>query len=214
MRIYIAASFVAQHRLRPIRDRLLSLGHDVVSSWLDEAAKPEHLTQARFDKHLAIKDLTEVVQCDCVILDMLEPSTTGGRYVELGIALANSKLVYQVGPQVGIFERLVDEAFATWEHAINCLEAEHTTTKYVPTGMGGKAYTQDATDSTYTKWGIWCIPVNDVSGPPDWYQSSGWPQGAMIFDSRTAAHKFIKESEHIQTCIAKYNTTYDVRGYS
>jgi len=140
MRIYLAASFVAQHRLRPIRDRLLTLGHDVVSSWLDEAAKPEHLTQERFDTHLAIKDFTEVVQCDCVIIDTLEPSTTGGRYVELGIALANSKLIYQVGPQVGIFERLVDEAFDTWEHAINYLEAWHTPAKYVPTGMENKEF--------------------------------------------------------------------------
>lgn len=117
MRIYISGSFAARERLRPLRDRLFDLGHDVMASWLDEVAKPEHMDQAVFDRKLAIKDLVEAGGADLLIQDTLTLSTTGGSYTEWGIGLGRfqRQLLWLVGPIKNVFHHLGDRYFETWD---------------------------------------------------------------------------------------------------
>ena len=41
MRIYTAATFTEQRRIRQHKEQLIQLGHTVVSSWLEEQVHPE-----------------------------------------------------------------------------------------------------------------------------------------------------------------------------
>jgi len=86
VRVYVSGTFISQARLRPHADVLRKLGHDVVSTWLYEAAKPATLNTAEWNLALADKDLAEVFAADCIILDLDQESTTGGRYTEWGAA--------------------------------------------------------------------------------------------------------------------------------
>jgi hypothetical protein len=125
MRIYIAASYTAKLRLRPIRDALFALGHDVLTTWLDEQPKQPDMTQDAFERKLAIKDLVEAGGADLLILDTLEPSTTGGRHTEWGIGLGRfqRQLLYIVGPRENVFHRLADRQFDTWTACLEALAA-------------------------------------------------------------------------------------------
>ena len=116
MKIYIAASFVSRERLRPIRDELWNLGHEVVSSWLDEVAKPAPMTDKEFYKKLAIKDIAELKSADLVIVDLLNKSSTGGRDIETGLALGafSAKQLYLVGVPVCVFHELADKQYPAW----------------------------------------------------------------------------------------------------
>ena len=126
MKIYIGASFSSRNRLRPIRDKLWSLGHEVVSSWLDEVAKPAPMTQKEFYKKLAIKDIAELKSADLVIVDVIDPSTTGGRDTELGLALGSfsQKQVYLVGTPKCVFHELVDAQFKDWPSLFQYFESK------------------------------------------------------------------------------------------
>ena len=121
MKIYVAASFVSRERLRPIRDKLWNLGHEVVSSWLDEVAKPAPMTDKEFFKKLAIKDIAELKSADLVIVDLMDKSSTGGRDIETGLALGafSAKQVYLVGKPVCVFHELADKQYQNWDTLIS-----------------------------------------------------------------------------------------------
>lgn len=93
------------------------MGHEVVSSWLDEVAKPENLTQKEFYKKLAMKDVSELKSADLVIVDLSDKSTSGGRDTELGLALGDfaKRQVYTVGKVSSVFHELVDKQYDDWE---------------------------------------------------------------------------------------------------
>lgn len=142
MKIYVAASFVAQKRLRPIRDRLFEMNHNVIGSWLDEVSRPHDMPQEVFDRKLAAKDLQEVKEADCLILDTSEPSTTGGRMIEFGFALAqHDKLVYHVGEDKSIFMHLADIHFETWDDLFEYFSSHHQVASFTATGMEDKEFT-------------------------------------------------------------------------
>ena len=124
MKIYIAASFDSRLRLRPIRDELWHMGHEVVSTWLDEVAKPENLTQDEFYKKLAIKDISELKSANLVIIDLFDRSTSGGRDTELGLALGSfaTKQIYLVGTPSSVFHQLVDRKFENWNQVLGDLK--------------------------------------------------------------------------------------------
>ena len=143
MKIYIASFFDTREKLRPYRDKLWKMGHEVVSTWLDEIARPPEMTHEEFFKKLAIKDLAEIKSCDLIIVDTSDITPRGGREVELGCALGQyqSKLFYLVGPKRNIFHELADKQFPTWDGLIEELErmksAVHTTnTTGIPTANG------------------------------------------------------------------------------
>jgi nucleoside 2-deoxyribosyltransferase len=120
MKVYTAASFTDQARIRQFREPLFKLGHSVLSTWLDEQIKPVGMTNEQFNKKMAAKDLREIAAADCFILDLENPSKTMGKMVEFGFALATHKLIYIVAPEGSltnghIFCLLADEIFPSWE---------------------------------------------------------------------------------------------------
>jgi hypothetical protein len=120
MKIYLAASFASRARIRPIRDRLWEMGHDVVSTWLDESVPLPGMSRETFERKLGLKDLCESASADLVIVDLLEPSTTGGRDVEYGLALGRfqRQMVWLVGPRQGVFHYLADACFDSWSECL------------------------------------------------------------------------------------------------
>ena len=122
MKVYISASFLSQKRLRHSAAKLRALGHVVLSSWLDEGAKPAHLSQETWEGRLAFTDSAEIFAADCVILDREGDSTTGGRYVEWGMACApgTTKLRITVGGgPLRFFDHLADFHFANWDELMD-----------------------------------------------------------------------------------------------
>jgi nucleoside 2-deoxyribosyltransferase len=118
VKIYVSGTFTAQPRLRNEAAKLLHKGHEITSTWLNEAAKPEQLSTREWERRLAEKDIAEVYAADLVILDLDEESTTGGRYVEWGVACApgSMRLRYTVGANNrGCFNTMADRHFPNWE---------------------------------------------------------------------------------------------------
>src|SRR5687767_978304 len=99
MKIYTAATFTEQKRIREQKEKLFNLGHSVVATWLEEQIKPAGMTDEQFRRKMAAKDLQEISSADCFILDLEKPSVTMGKMVETGFALAKHKLFYVVAPE-------------------------------------------------------------------------------------------------------------------
>ena len=129
MKIYTAASFVEQKRIREMKEQLIQRGHTVLSTWLEDAVRPEGMTEEQFELKMAIKDLQEVAAADCVILDTASPSKTAGKMVEVGFALAKHKLLYVVGepPAHAIFLHLADKKFKNWDELFAYFDEKHPT---------------------------------------------------------------------------------------
>lgn len=129
MRIYTAATFSEQHRIRQMKEQLIQFGHSVLSTWLEEAVRPEGMSEFQFERKMAAKDLQEVAAADCMILDVANPSKTAGKMIEYGFALAKHKLVYVVGdpPPHAIFLHLADGHFKTWDELFEFFKTNHPT---------------------------------------------------------------------------------------
>lgn len=128
MKIYTAATFTEQKRIREHKEQLIQLGHTITASWLEEQIKPLGMTQLQFDRKMASKDLQEIAAADCMILDLLNPSKTMGKMVEYGFALAKHKLIYVVGevPSGGIFMHLSDYIFPSWDGLFLYFKENHS----------------------------------------------------------------------------------------
>ena len=127
MRIYTAATFSEQTRIRQYKEILFTLGHSVLATWVEEQIKPTGMNDAQFGRKMAAKDLQEIAAADCLILDLSNPSKTMGKMVEAGFALAKHKLFYTVGeiPQGSIFMLLADKNFSTWEEIFTYFKENH-----------------------------------------------------------------------------------------
>jgi hypothetical protein len=116
MRYHLAARFARRMELCDYRKQLVSIGDIVTSRWLDFDEKPEWTPQ------IARADFDDLMAADAVIVFTETPntiSTTGGRHVEFGLALAGDKGVMIVGPRENVFHYLVPnfQVFATWNEA-------------------------------------------------------------------------------------------------
>lgn len=135
MKVYISASFTSQKRLRQYRDELWKMGHQVVSSWLDETAIPANMSPDAFIRKLAVKDIAEIVAADVLISDNHEPSTSGGMFIEMGVALGRFQhiQVWTVGPKGrSPFHELADRHFDTWEECLAYVRGLQTPAAWVP----------------------------------------------------------------------------------
>lgn len=124
MKIYVSAGFTSQKRLQPLAAALWAKGHQVTSTWLHETKRPDSMPGAAFNKKLGIKDLAEIQACDLLISDRFEPSTSGGLYVEMGVALGRFQhcQVWIVGPcNPNPFDALADQWFDTWDAMLEAL---------------------------------------------------------------------------------------------
>lgn len=120
--IYIAGKYTAKERLKQNRDALRTLGFSVSSTWMDTDF-PEVID----DEQMIIegeRDVAEVTNASLLILDTFDESATGGREVELGIALAKDTMIYQVGPKRNIFHWLVDMHFESWDELVEFMDGE------------------------------------------------------------------------------------------
>ena len=121
-RIYVSGTFTAQARLRVEADALRVMGCDIVSDWLYEAAKPATLNTDEWNVLLAEKDISQVASADCIILDLEGSSTTGGRYVEWGVACypgfaCRRYIVGGTDRLPGVFDSKAHMRFKTWTEA-------------------------------------------------------------------------------------------------
>ena len=114
-----------------MKEQLIQQGHTVLSTWLEEAVRPEGISEIQFEYKMAMKDLQEVAAADCMILDVDSPTKTAGKMVEYGFALAKHKLIYVVGepPAHAIFLSLADRFFVDWEHLFAYFRVHHKTEK-------------------------------------------------------------------------------------
>tara|TARA_Y100000310_G_scaffold339889_1_gene433991 strand:- start:807 stop:1202 length:396 start_codon:yes stop_codon:yes gene_type:complete len=127
-KIYFSGSFDArdQIKLRATEFAARSLGI-VTSNWLRE---PEvRVEDGREDWVLrarANEDRIDVERSDALVVFTDTPSTTGGRHVEVGIALAHRIPVYVIGPQENVFHYPSDvQHYQTWKEF---LEREYDVT--------------------------------------------------------------------------------------
>lgn len=138
MKVYLAARFEHRETLRPVRDSLWKMGHEVVSSWIDETMKPAEMSQSTFWKKLAIKDLAEIQSADLFVLNTNVGSERGGKEVEAGFALGQfqSKLFYLVGPVRNVFHTLADRVFPTWAEFLDFVRTYHREETHVAYAAG------------------------------------------------------------------------------
>lgn len=137
MRVYIAGYFDTRQRLQTPANFLWRMGHEIVSTWLQEVAKIPGMTYDEFYKKLAIKDIAEINAADLIIVDTIDVTPRGGREVELGYALGQHqrKLIYIVGPERNVFHKLADRRFDNWEECV----------AHMKTLIGSTAAVNDAT---------------------------------------------------------------------
>lgn len=102
--VYLCASFARQEVMREYRRRLHAAGIAVTSRWLDmPAAAP---TEVAPQAEIATVCIEDIVIADALVA-FTEPYGsgyfTGGRHVELGLALAWKVPVYVIGPIENVF---------------------------------------------------------------------------------------------------------------
>lgn len=110
MKVYLAARYEENGRMRDWRDVLVGHGIVVTSRWIDGGH--EDMTESRFAAY-AEEDLLDVEQADAlVMLSDREHFRTGrgGRHVEVGYALARGKRVILVGDRENVFHWLCETA--------------------------------------------------------------------------------------------------------
>lgn len=123
MNVYVAGSFAGGPRIKQEAAKLKAYGFNVLSRWFND----DDFIEKAWDKNMggrvaeamATGDLYAILNSDLVIVDTIEPSTTGGRYAELGAAIVRGldrkTTVVHVGPPTNIFETLVHEHYPSWE---------------------------------------------------------------------------------------------------
>ena len=110
IRVYVAAPFSKRKQARKLADQLKDVGITVTSSWvyprddIDEDAVNAG-TAPDQAKLCANTDLRDLAAANALI--QLNYKNLGvGAHVEFGIALAQSKNVYLIGPQTTVFHYL------------------------------------------------------------------------------------------------------------
>ncbi len=128
--VYVGGSFTGRHRLARECRHLEKLGFKTLSLWMNDEDFIEKAWDRDFSgrvaQAMALRDIHALLDADLFIVDTLEPSTTGGRYAELGFALgrAMDKKIHiiHIGPATNIFETMVHEHYTTWEEFFTTLE--------------------------------------------------------------------------------------------
>lgn len=123
MKIYIAAPYAVRDELRGYASELREMGHTITSSWLDATheIRPGTLETAPdlsddYAFQHSVKDIGEVLSSDLVILVTWPTAlaisgradlggNSGGRHVEVGVALAQDIDVVVWGEAENIFHR-------------------------------------------------------------------------------------------------------------
>ena len=131
--VYVGGSYAGRARIKKEAELLGSYpGYNILSRWYND----EDFIEKAWDKKLNGRPAEAMAMCDTyaildaqlVIIDTFEPSTTGGRYAELGAAIMRKLLghplrVVHIGPPTNIFETLTREHYDDWRAFFRRLEA-------------------------------------------------------------------------------------------
>jgi len=105
---YIAGSWSDRPRLRGIRDELAEMGIVCCSSWLDHGGDETDLVA------WAEMDLSDLTAAQTLLLFTDVPSTTGGMWVEFGLAYGLGRGLIGVGPKTNLFVHLIADWYPAW----------------------------------------------------------------------------------------------------
>jgi hypothetical protein len=109
--------------MRKVKASLERMGHTICNGWLEESNAQELSTLTdRKRRVYSYRDIGEIVSVDLLVIDTQEESSSGGREVEYGMALAFGKPVWVVGPQRNIFHSVCRRQFDDWEPVLKELE--------------------------------------------------------------------------------------------
>lgn len=110
MNIYIACPYPERHYALVVRKFCLGRGWQVCARWLD----PSHdglpaFQTPELQRIDALEDMQDIASCDVMLV--LSPlgyaeRGTGGRHVELGIAIGLGKRIVLLGDPTNVFHRL------------------------------------------------------------------------------------------------------------
>jgi len=126
--IYLAARFDRQEEMRAHRNALMVLGYTVTSSWLDQIGPDTFGPDGSIsDLHIAsdraIQDISDITRADMFFHFTDQPSSTGGRHTEFGIALALGKFITIIGPRENVFQALATFAwYPEWETFLQAIK--------------------------------------------------------------------------------------------
>ena len=119
MKIYVAASFNSVTRIQDEVEELEERGHTITGVWFQGNDPLERIWDGNFGGRIAevmsLRDLNGIDRADLMIIDTLDPSSSGGRNVELGYAIAKNKRLVLIGEPTTIFFALVREAYPNWK---------------------------------------------------------------------------------------------------
>ena len=115
MKIYLAASYSRREELCGYRDELRLRGHQITSRWLNGSHSLSELSPGATEEYreakladFAQEDWDDIIECDLLVSFLGLPSmapNTGGRHVELGIALGRMKKCVIIGMKENVFHR-------------------------------------------------------------------------------------------------------------
>jgi hypothetical protein len=127
MKIYLAAWYERNAEMRLVRDELKGMGYEVTSRWIDQHAG--ELTESMNSgdiasnpaaaEEFALTDLRDIDDATMLIF-FASPNGEGkgGRFVELGYAIASRKLIIHIGKRENVFCALSFIAhYETWDDA-------------------------------------------------------------------------------------------------
>lgn len=111
VKLYLAASFRAQHRMLEFAEYLAGRGYEVTSRWIyqkEGEALELHSIKDHPDELVpfAIRDMQDIDAADVVVVFSWVDSTTGGFHTEFGYALGKVKPLVVVGPRLNVFHCL------------------------------------------------------------------------------------------------------------
>lgn len=126
-RYYFAAAFSQKERMKEYREYLEYHGNRVTSQWIDSESEglaaeeiPANMAKAA---NGAVTDMNDIINSDYVVVFSDVPSTTGGYYVEMGVAIALKKTLIIIGPVNNIFMTYawIGHIFQNFEQFANAL---------------------------------------------------------------------------------------------
>jgi len=119
--IYLASQYARKEELRGYAKEATAAGLLVTANWLNERWPPHttlHDVRPATMRKYAEKDKADIERSDVFVLFAEHPHKhppRGGRHVELGLALGESKRVYVVGAHENIFHYLpIVHVMPTW----------------------------------------------------------------------------------------------------
>lgn len=119
MRFYLASNFSSREDMKRHAQELRLLGHIVECRWFTD---PDHgsTNEIEFNRTLANHDWEDLFNSECMVVFIDGTNSHGGKYVELGLALAWSKPIIIVGERSNVFTYLENIILVeTWEQ---CME--------------------------------------------------------------------------------------------